>query len=52
MSAFPVPQLIQASEASSEQPFVWPVYEVEKLSQWHTKRIVLVGDAAHGMSDL
>ncbi|KAL4069466.1 FAD/NAD(P)-binding domain-containing protein [Scleroderma citrinum] len=48
-SAFPVPQLIQASEESSEQPFVWPVYEVEKLGNWHSKRVVLIGDAAHAM---
>lgn len=49
-SAFPVPQLIQASEASGEQPLlIWPVYEVEKLGKWHSKRLVLIGDAAHAM---
>ncbi|KAG1716333.1 hypothetical protein ID866_817 [Astraeus odoratus] len=47
--AYPVPQLIAAAEASAEQPFVWPVYEVEKLGKWHGKRTVLIGDAAHAM---
>ncbi|KAI6158731.1 FAD/NAD(P)-binding domain-containing protein [Pisolithus thermaeus] len=46
---FPIPQLIQASEASGEKPFIWPVYEVEKLDHWHSRRTVLIGDAAHAM---
>lgn len=47
--AFPIPQLIQASENSGDQPFIWPVYEVEKLGHWHSRRTVLIGDAAHAM---
>ncbi|KAF8845299.1 FAD/NAD(P)-binding domain-containing protein [Paxillus ammoniavirescens] len=47
--AFPVPQLIAAAEASGDQPFIWPVFEIEKLGHWHSKRTVLIGDAAHAM---
>ncbi|KAF9229544.1 FAD/NAD(P)-binding domain-containing protein [Gyrodon lividus] len=47
--AFPVPQLIAAAEASGDQLFVWPVFEIEKLSHWHSRRTVLIGDAAHAM---
>ncbi|KIJ11735.1 hypothetical protein PAXINDRAFT_15443 [Paxillus involutus ATCC 200175] len=47
--AFPVPQLIAAAETSGDQPFVWPVFEMEKLGHWHSKRTVLVGDAAHAI---
>ncbi|KAI6045034.1 FAD/NAD(P)-binding domain-containing protein [Pisolithus marmoratus] len=47
--AFPIPQLIQVSEASGEQPLIWPVYEVEKLGHWHSRCTVLIGDAAHAM---
>ncbi|KIJ68637.1 hypothetical protein HYDPIDRAFT_106862 [Hydnomerulius pinastri MD-312] len=47
--AFPVPQLIAAAEASDSEPFIWPVYEIDKLSHWHGKRTVLIGDAAHAM---
>ncbi|KAI5991590.1 FAD/NAD(P)-binding domain-containing protein [Pisolithus albus] len=42
-------ELIQASEVSGGQPFIWPVYEVEKLGRWHSGRTVLIGDAAHAM---
>ncbi|KAF9243900.1 FAD/NAD(P)-binding domain-containing protein [Melanogaster broomeanus] len=45
----PVPQLLAAAEASGEELSVWPVFEVEKLSHWHSKRTVLIGDAAHAM---
>ncbi|KAH0838494.1 FAD/NAD(P)-binding domain-containing protein [Lanmaoa asiatica] len=47
--AFPVPQLIAAAEASDDQLFVWPVFEVRKLKRWHSRRTVLIGDAAHAM---
>ncbi|KIK28671.1 hypothetical protein PISMIDRAFT_673758 [Pisolithus microcarpus 441] len=46
---FPIPQLIQASEVSGGQPFIWPVYEVERLGRWNSRRTVLIGDAAHAM---
>ncbi|KAF8446163.1 FAD/NAD(P)-binding domain-containing protein [Boletus edulis BED1] len=47
--AFPVPQLIAAAEASDDQLFVWPVFQVRKLERWHSRRTVLIGDAAHAM---
>ncbi|KAF8559303.1 FAD/NAD(P)-binding domain-containing protein [Imleria badia] len=47
--AFPVPQLIAAAEASDDELFVWPVFEVRKLEHWHSRRTVLIGDAAHAM---
>lgn len=50
--AFPVPQLVAAAEASDDQLFVWPVFEVPKLECWHSGRTVLIGDAAHGALDL
>lgn len=50
--AFPVPQLIAAVEASDDELFVWPVFEVQKLERWHSRRTVLIGDAAHGTCDL
>jgi len=47
--AFPVPQLIAAAEASDDQLLVWPVFEVGKLEHWHSRRTILIGDAAHAM---
>jgi len=47
--AFPVPQLIAAAEASDDELFVWPVFQVHKLERWHSRRTVLIGDAAHAM---
>ncbi|OAX44848.1 FAD/NAD(P)-binding domain-containing protein [Rhizopogon vinicolor AM-OR11-026] len=47
--AFPIPQIINAAEVVDAAPFVWPIYEVENLQHWHSKSIVLVGDAAHAM---
>jgi 2-polyprenyl-6-methoxyphenol hydroxylase-like FAD-dependent oxidoreductase len=46
--AFPVPQIIAAAEADDFEPQVFPSYEVDELKYWHTSRIVLIGDAAHG----
>ncbi|KAG9314562.1 FAD/NAD(P)-binding domain-containing protein [Chiua virens] len=47
--AFPIPQLIAAAEASNEELFVWPVFQVRKLEHWHSRRTILIGDAAHAM---
>lgn len=35
---------------ASEEVIVYPVYDIPSLKKWHTKRICLVGDAAHATS--
>jgi 2-polyprenyl-6-methoxyphenol hydroxylase-like FAD-dependent oxidoreductase len=37
-----------AAEADDHKLEVIPSYEVENLKYWHTSRMVLIGDAAHG----
>ena len=46
--AFPVSEIIAAVEEYDFKPQVIPIYEVEGLKHWHTSRMVLIGDAAHG----
>lgn len=48
--AFPVPQLIAAAAANENELLVWPLFGVQKLEKWHSRRTVLIGDAAHAMS--
>lgn len=46
--AFPVSEIITAVREFDFSPYVVPIYEVEGLKHWHTSRMVLIGDAAHG----
>jgi 2-polyprenyl-6-methoxyphenol hydroxylase-like FAD-dependent oxidoreductase len=46
--AFPVEQILQAAGKADFEPYILPSYEVEDMKYWHTSRIVLIGDAAHG----
>lgn len=45
---FPVSEIISAVEQHDFPPYVFPIHEVENLKHWHTNRVVLIGDAAHG----
>lgn len=38
--------LDQAKESESR---IWATYSIPKLPKWHTARVCLIGDAAHGM---
>jgi 2-polyprenyl-6-methoxyphenol hydroxylase-like FAD-dependent oxidoreductase len=40
--------MIGAAETDDFELQVWPSYTVDKLKHWHTSRMVLIGDAAHG----
>ena len=46
--AFPVEQILQAAKQEDFVPMIFPSYEVDDLEYWHTSRVVLIGDAAHG----
>ncbi|WP_119080025.1 FAD-dependent oxidoreductase [Chitinophaga alhagiae] len=35
---------------ATDQVIAYPVYDIPKLAQWHTRRVCLVGDAAHATS--
>lgn len=41
-------QVLQAAAKADFKPMIFPTYEVDNLKYWHTSRIVLIGDAAHG----
>jgi 2-polyprenyl-6-methoxyphenol hydroxylase-like FAD-dependent oxidoreductase len=41
------PEPITKIIAATENIFVYPVYDIPTLPKWHTKRVCLIGDAAH-----
>ncbi|EIW85438.1 FAD/NAD(P)-binding domain-containing protein [Coniophora puteana RWD-64-598 SS2] len=47
--ASPIPEILAAAKRSDKEIFVWPINELGKLKNWHTDRVVLIGDAAHAM---
>lgn len=45
---FPVSGVVAAAAIYDFKPQVVPIYEVDDLNYWHTSRMVLIEDAAHG----
>jgi FAD-dependent urate hydroxylase len=43
----PVPEILQRADSVRG---VWPIYDLSALSTWHTRRVCLLGDAAHAAS--
>lgn len=44
------PQIAQILEASATPVGAWPLTDLASIPRWHTKRVCLIGDAAHATS--